>query len=788
MRRANLLTVAALAALSLGAGACHSSGDAVVVVVVTASGTPPPVSSLSVTITAPSGTSSTQAYTRSDGQPIAFPTTLAADLPANATGTVSIGVSALGATGATVAAAPARSALVSPGGRPTVYVQLDCGGPPCQAQGGGADGGADASSSPRCGNGRIDPGEVCDTAIPPGDPGACPTTCDDGVTCTIDTAQGSGCQLSCKHVPITGLDPNDGCCPVAGTHETDPDCSPTCGNQTVDPGETCDIGIDPGLPGACPPPGECTSTDPCVLSQSLSAGTCQAICMHYPVTKASLLGSDGCCPPGATSATDTDCAQSCGDGVVETNENCDVAIKPPAAGSCPTSCRHPDAGACQTAFLTGTGCTVACFQTAITTPISGDGCCPPGATRATDSDCLGSCGDGIVDPGESCDPSAVGPGACPTSCPPSPSACVQTTLTGSATACTAACVSKPIVACSPQSDGCCPSGCTAADDPDCSTTCGDGKVQSDETCDVAIPAGGAGACPQSCNDGNSCTTDLLLSSGTCEATCLHLQVTAFIAGDGCCPPGGDLNLDADCAALCGDGIVEPPVESCDKGIAGSCPVPPTSQTSTTCPAADACTQVTVEGSPSTCTSRCVYTPITACVGGDRCCPAGCTSLTDSDCVPICGDGVVQVNEQCDRAITAGMPGACQRTCDDGDACTTDIASGSTQNCTRRCTHLAIVACLDDDGCCPTGCMPSNDSDCMPVCGDGHVGNGETCDPPSTCPTTCPDDGDPCTTEVLVGNPLTCNAACRHVPITTCSTAGADHCCPTGCTSATDSDC
>jgi hypothetical protein len=265
-------------------------------------------------------------------------------------------------------------------------------------------------------------------------------------------------------------------------------------------------------------------------------------------------------------------------------------------------------------------------------------------------------------------------------------------------------------------------------------------------------------------------------------------VTAFIAGDGCCPPGGDLNLDADCAALCGDGIVEPPVESCDKGIAGSCPAPATAQSSSSCPVADACTQLTVQGSPSTCTSRCVYTPITACVGGDKCCPAGCSSLTDSDCAPICGDGVVQANEKCDRAITAGMPGACQRSCDDGDACTTDIASGSIQNCTRGCTHLAIVACLNDDGCCPVGCDDTNDSDCRPVCGDGHVGKGETCDPPSTCPTTCPDDGDPCTAEVLVGNPLTCNAACRHVPITTCSTAAADHCCPTGCTSATDSDC
>jgi hypothetical protein len=782
MRRVSLSTVAALALFATWAAGCHGNGDAVMVLVVTISGTPPPVTSLSVTITDPAGRPSTQSYNRSDGQAIAFPTTLGADLPQSATGMVSVAVSALGPTGMPVANGSVDSTVVNPGGRPTVYVSLACGGDPCQQEGGGADGGADAGVTPRCGNGRIDPGETCDIAIPPGDPGACPTSCDDGLICTKDTAKGSGCQLTCTHVAITGLDPNDGCCPPTATHATDPDCSPTCGDGVVQPGETCDTAIMAGLPGACPTPGECTSTDPCAFTQLVSVGTCQAICMHYQVTMPQ--GGDGCCPPGGTYAADTDCPASCGDGVVETNqgETCDVGILAPAAGSCPTDCRDPDAGACQTSFLTGTGCAVGCFQAAITAPISGDGCCPPHATRATDSDCPGRCGDGLVDPGESCDSATVGAGAGPTSCPPSPSACVQTTLTGTAAACTAACVSTPIAACSPQSDGCCPTGCTSADDPDCSATCGDGKVQANETCDVAIPAGSAGACPTACPDGNACTTDLLLSSGTCDATCVHLPVTAFIAGDGCCPPGGDLDLDADCAAVCGDGIVEPPVETCDKAIAGSCPSP------TTRPAADKCTTLTLQGSPSTCTSVWVATTITACASGDGCCPAGCTAASDGDCPGICGDGVVEVNEQCDRAISAGMPGACERTCDDGDACTTDIASGSIQNCTRRCTHLAIVACLDDDGCCPAGCTAATDSDCAPTCGDGHVGAQETCDPPSTCPTTCPDDGDPCTRETLVGNPLTCNAACRHVPITTCSTAASDHCCPTGCTSATDSDC
>jgi hypothetical protein len=780
MRRVVLSMVAALA---LSGAACHSNTDAVMLVVVTVSGTPPPVSALTVTIMGPAGVSS-QSYPRPDGEPIAFPTTLGAELPPSATGDVSVAITAVGPTGQQVAAGRTPTPTsVGAGGRPTVYVMLTCGGVSCTpglGAGSGADGGTDAAISPRCGNGRIDPGETCDIAIAPGDPGACPPAdCDDGVSCTTDTASGSGCQLYCTHVPITDPFPNDGCCPAGTTHATDPDCSPTCGDGVVQPGETCDTAIAPGLPGACPTPGECTSTDPCAVTELVSGTTCQAICMHYQWTLPQ--GGDGCCPPGANNAVDPDCPQSCGDGVVGTGESCDLGITPPAPGSCPTSC--DDGLASTTDFMTGAGCTVSCSHVTITAPISGDGWCPAHATHDTDTDCPATCGDGVVEPGESCDSAAVGTGACPASCPPpSPSACLVTTLTGSATACTAACVSHPIATCSPQSDGCCPAGCTAVTDPDCSATCGDGKVQTNETCDVAIAAGSPGACPTGCDDGDPCTTDYLLSGGTCQATCAHVPVTAFVAGDGCCPPGGDLTLDIDCPAVCGDGVVDRPVETCDKAVAGSCP--------TSCPPANACAPLSVVGSPSTCSSLCVATPITTCstVVSDKCCPQGCTSATDSDCPAICGDGVVAASEQCDRAITAGMPGACAETCDDGDACTTDVASGLAQSCTRHCTHFPIVACLNDDGCCPAGCTPATDSDCAPICGDGHVGAGETCDPPGTCPTTCPDDGDPCTEEELVGSPATCNSACLHLPITTCSTAVSDHCCPTGCTSATDSDC
>jgi hypothetical protein len=300
-----------------------------------------------------------------------------------------------------------------------------------------------------------------------------------------------------------------------------------------------------------------------------------------------------------------------------------------------------------------------------------------------------------------------------------------------------------------------------------------------ESCDTGIAAGAPGACPTACSDGDPCTDDVLVSAGTCQAACLFLRVTAFRAGDGCCPAGADFTVDADCAPACGNGVVEPPVESCDENaLPGGCP--------SSCPTGGACTTVTLAGSG--CNARCVATDVSTCVDGDGCCPPGCTPATDADCAAVCGDGVVEGDERCDRAITAGQPGACAASCDDGDACTADFASGTIEGCSRACAHDPITACVSGDGCCPPGCSAAADADCATTCGDGRVGAGETCDPPSSCPATCPDDGDQCTQERLVGDPARCTAACRHDPITACSGGRSDGCCPTGCTPATDVDC
>src|SRR5262249_30430633 len=100
---------------------------------------------------------------------------------------------------------------------------------------------------------------------------------------------------------------------------------------------------------------------------------------------------------------------------------------------------------------------------------------------------------------------------------------------------------------------------------------------------------------------------------------------------------------------------------------------------------------------------------------------GCSST----CKLECGDGIKQAGEKSDTGIPPGMPGACPTSCDDGDPCTTDTLSGS--GCDAVCVHGPIEACTNGDGCCPHGCTSGNDNDCAPICGNGVVDSGETCD-------------------------------------------------------------
>ncbi len=266
--------------------------------------------------------------------------------------------------------------------------------------------------------------------------------------------------------------------------------------------------------------------------------------------------------------------------------------------------------------------------------------CDVGATTTLvcDSTCHFTCGNGVVDTavGETCDSAiTTGDGACPTACDDG-MACTSDVLSGSG--CQAACVHAPITD-SIAGDGCCPEGANSLTDDDCSPSCGNGVVEAGETCDTAITAG-AGACPVSCDDSTACTTDVLMSDGTCQAACTHTTITTPTNGDGCCPAGANHNTDTDCSVSCGNGIVETG-ETCDTGItsgAGKCP--------TTCSDGNSCTTDTLS-SAGTCQAACSFPPITAPKNGDGCCPAGANANNDTDCAPVCGNKVVENGEQCD---------------------------------------------------------------------------------------------------------------------------------------------
>jgi len=344
------------------------------------------------------------------------------------------------------------------------------------------------------------------------------------------------------------------------------------------------------------------------------------------------------------------------------------------------------------------------------------------------------CGNGVTEAGELCD------GAWCAQCRDSGNACLVGAVRGDAARCTAVCEMAEVAECK-AGDGCCPSSCTHATDSDCSAKCGDGNVDEGETCDPKHASG----CPESCDDGDPCTVDMLTGSAkACSVMCGHVPARAGRVADSCCPVGANAAIDPDCATECGDGVITGD-ETCDPGAPNAhCPAD--------CGDGDPCTADAMAGDPAACTARCMHSPVSALKGGDQCCPKGGTAVTDSDCAAVCGNGVVEPGEACD--------GKCPASCDDGNACTADSMSGTGMECSTMCSHTPIVDARSGDGCCPDGANANTDRDCKPVCGNGVHEGSETCD--GDCP-NC-DDGDPCTSDSATGSADACSVVCSHTPV------------------------
>jgi hypothetical protein len=227
--------------------------------------------------------------------------------------------------------------------------------------------------------------------------------------------------------------------------------------------------------------------------------------------------------------------------------------------------------------------------------------------------------------------------------------------------------------------------------------CGNGVLDQGEQCDKAILPGQPGACVTSCKDNDPCTQDKLLGK-ECSARCEFKKITWPAHNDGCCPVGGNANVDNDCPKVCGNGVLDVG-ERCDTGIPsgqpGACPV--------TCDDGDACT-------------------------ADKMIDSGCMAGCIHAQICKCGNGKADNGELCDPKVPHGQPHSCPvaADCDDGDPCTDDRIDG--QGCQQKCVNEPSKPKLEgSDGCCPAGSSSAHDPDCPPPCGpDRTTGCVDVC--------------------------------------------------------------
>ncbi|MBA2661330.1 MAG: hypothetical protein H0U74_03495 [Bradymonadaceae bacterium] len=345
------------------------------------------------------------------------------------------------------------------------------------------------------------------------------------------------------------------------------------------------------------------------------------------------------------------------------------------------------------------------------------------------------CGNGVLEAGELCDPKIVsGPGACPLNCSTSDS-CMQAIIVGSPHNCTAHCANTPLTACQ-HGDGCCPDGCTSANDNDCSTRCGDGVLDVGEACDPGISSG-PGACPTVCTHANACMrASLIGTAANCTASCVFEEITQCINSDNCCPANCNANNDNNCASFCGNGIIEPG-ELCD----GNCP--------TSCTPPNSCTSSVLSGSASTCSSMCTNSAITQCISGDGCCPTGCTHQLDSDC-NCTPKTCAQLGVQCGETDNGcGTIIECQ--CGAGKSCVAGICeteSPGTRPIGDACTNASQCSGVDaicitetnfKHGYCSQNCQTSSECPTGSHCGTVRPGL-RICAKSCTDNTQCRADG------------------------------------------------
>ncbi|MBI4439575.1 hypothetical protein HY638_01225 [Candidatus Woesearchaeota archaeon] len=555
-----------------------------------------------------------------------------------------------------------------------------------------------------CGNGILETGEECDGSNLRG------LTCNDFDTFTGGTLKCDACGFNTTY-----------CARAA-----------TCGDGIIDPAEQCDFNILTGQPIYGAGSDQCTDFDTylggtlscipadyeneCLINVSLCTGITPGACGNGAINlgeqcDGTQLGGLACTDfdsfSGGALSCGTDCivdtsgctrAATCGDGIIDANEECETVNNILLFGDGSNSCTDLgfDYGAlgCNDCGLNISTCR---YCTGLA-----DGCCSSNSSGICDPDCT-----------EVADPDC-------TNCLPTPGNC-----------------------CNDLGNNGCDTDCPAGKDPDCSTTClptaDDCCDDTDDTpnqCDPNCDSGVDPDCPPNCtpmpNDCCNETLDYICDTDCvplidpdcigCENTpdncCLPENDTVCdvncqqdydpdcgnctpIAGD-CCNASDDLICDEDCPR--GANPVDPNCapELCDAGktlcTTGDCcyncytcdtGFAPCDYDSA-CEVGESCTCSDCDSEQDSCLDglSCDYLA-GICVDGPQC-PVGTTLCSDGTCQSDCGNN----NLGCISAVNGGTSG-----CDEGESCDCDDCNGQQDSCASGLVcDYGVKTCVDGPPC------------------------------------------------------------------------------------------
>jgi hypothetical protein len=200
----------------------------------------------------------------------------------------------------------------------------------------------------------------------------------------------------------------------------------------------------------------------------------------------------------------------------------------------------------------------------------------------------------------------------------------------------------------------------------------------------------------------------------------------------------------------------------------TCPAPGPLTVTATCVAADAAqTQVHAD-----ITLNCALLCGNGMVEGDEECEPPSTATCDATCqrVPVCGDGFTDAPEECDPADGVSCNASCELiSCGDGTVeGQEECEPPNTASCDATCQR--VPQCGDGFVDVPEQCEPPSagtcDADCtLIVCGNGEIEAGEECEPENPVP---PCDG-LCQRIPVCGDGLLDGEACDPPDGTTCDT-------------------